>query len=411
MHVPTPQPTNHRLPHASFRSLLIALLCAMAAVNLVAFWNVWPLIVSGHSDFVSYYAAGKMLGSGQGGQLFDEAAQFETQSQFSAFVRARQQPFPYIHPPFEALLFEPLSYLSYLAAFKVWLAINLLLLGVIGYSLRHEIRVLQWVPWASWVILPFAIFPFIFLFAQGQDDVLVLCLLVLCFLAIRRQSLFKAGIWLGLASFRPQFALPLLLIFTVSGAWRVTAGFFLSGVGLLLISAGVFGWRELARYPNHLFYSEQISNPHGVLLRAMPNLHGLLSGLFPNGMATATLVVSSVVVVSLAVWWWRRCWRSDLELAFSLAIVATLLVSYHSFPHDLTLLVLPLLLQANWILRQRLKRLSPTLSLLPTIILLTPPVCYLLVRFNCFNVVAVGLLIWFTADIMARPTAPHSMLP
>ena len=400
------QPSNDRRTLGTLRVLLIVVLFVMAAMNLVALWKVRPLIVTGHSDFVSYYSAGRMLRSGQGDKLFDEAAQFDTQQQFSAFVRARQQPFPYIHPPFEALLFVPLSYLSYLPAYEVWIATNLILLAVILYRLRHDLPFWQQLPRSLCMVLPLAFFPCISLFAQGQDDILFLGLLVLCFLALRRQAPLTAGFWLGLASFRPQFALPLLAIVVAGGAWYVASGFVVTCIGLVLLSAGIFGWREVGGYPRHLFYSEQSSNPHGVLLRAMPNLHGLISGLLPNGIANATLVVSSVAVLTLAIWAWRKSRRSDLELAFALAIVTTLLVSYHAFPHDLTLLIFALLLQVSSISHHAERDVGLWLPVLPAFLVLTPPICYLAVRFNCFNLVAVGLLIWLTGGVLVRAVAP-----
>lgn len=387
---------------------MVVLLCVMAAINGVQLWQVRRLVVSGHSDFVSFYAAGKMLRSGEGRQLFDRAAQLNIQQQFSSFVRARQEPFPYIHPPFEALLFVPLSYLPYLPAYGAWFAINLVWLGAIGYLLGNDFPSLGRLPLGLWIIVSFAFFPVMSLFAQGQDDLLFLLLLTLCFLAVRREACFVGGIWLGLATFRPQFAVPLLAILAIGGEWPLLGGFLLTCLGLLLMSAGIFGWHQVMDYPRHLLYSEQATNPNGVLLRAMPNLHGLISGTLPGSMSSAASVAvfaACTAIFWVAIWTWRKQKSRNQELAFSLAVIAALLISYHAFPHDLTLLLLPMVAQADYILRSQSRRSFMAIASLPTIVFLAPPLCYLLVRFNCFHLLALGLLTWLAGSVAWRSSA------
>lgn len=80
----------------------------------------------------------------------------------------------------------------------------------------------------------------------------------------------------------------------------------------------------------------------------MPNLRSALRGV--SGADLLTWVAAGIVLsgIMLMTWLWRE--RSDLSVAFSLAIVTTLVTSYYTYSHDLTLLVIPLvLLQGSFV--------------------------------------------------------------
>src|SRR5215467_13744311 len=78
-------------------------------------------------DFSEFYAAGQIVRHGLGGSLYDLRVQAEFQLQVAP-VHAF-----YLRPPFEALLFVPLTYLSYRAAYTAWV---LLSLGILSGAAR-----------------------------------------------------------------------------------------------------------------------------------------------------------------------------------------------------------------------------------------------------------------------------------
>jgi len=70
----------------------------------------------------------------------------------------------------------------------------------------------------------------------------------------------------------------------------------------------------------------------------MPNLRGLIQSL---GGSDWIVLVASLTIIAIAVLAGKR---SDLQQQFSLAIVLAVLVSYHCFVHDLSILFIPLAL-------------------------------------------------------------------
>src|SRR6266446_4179585 len=105
-----------------------AFLLAMAIAHGIEFWQQRARIVAGYGDFSSLYTSGLMLRQGKGRLLYDRHEQWRLQQEFSPNVDIRKGPMPFIRPPFEALIFLPLTYFSYPLAFGIWSAIKVLLL-------------------------------------------------------------------------------------------------------------------------------------------------------------------------------------------------------------------------------------------------------------------------------------------
>lgn len=383
------------------RLFLICALASMAGLNVYLLWQARTLVAHGYSDFMHFYVAGRMTRTGQGSQLFDANSQLAAQRTLSEKVRTRGEPYIYMHPPFESLLFVPFSYLPYVVAYVFWSLLSVLALWAVPLLLRPQLNAFRGIPAWFWMIFVLAFFPVFAGLLQGQDDAFFVLLLTLAYLALRRGDGLRAGSWLGLGLFRPQFVLPLMFVLLVSGEWSAVAGFALTGLCLAVLTVIVFGWPALWAYPRHLWSSEQSLDPHG----HMPNLHGLLAGvLTPKLAATpvlALVILASAVLMIFTAERWHRYRQSFPDLAFSLAVVATILVSYHAFAQDLTLLLLPLLLQANWILLRKPQLRRVWLMRVPMLILFITPLCYLMIQWRCFNLFALALLAWLVGGAMS----------
>src|SRR5579883_2824123 len=112
----------------SYRTLLRIFLIAMIVAHSLLIWKVRGRIAKGDPDFTVFYTAARMIREGHGRQLYDLSAQFQVQHEFATDWDIRKGPLPYIHPPFEALLFVPVSFLPYTRAFIAWELISLALL-------------------------------------------------------------------------------------------------------------------------------------------------------------------------------------------------------------------------------------------------------------------------------------------
>jgi len=379
-------------------------------------WNVRGRIAKADPDFTAFYTAGILLREGRGDRLYNARAQQEVQQAFANDFDIRQGPLPYIHPPFEALIFVPLTFLPYRDAFVAWDALNLSMLLAISLMLRRIFPALQPIPLWEWVLALLAFFPVFANFLQGQDAILLLLLLVLSFCALDSKSEFIAGCWLGLGVFRFHLVLPLVLLL---GLWRhrkIVFGFAALASAAMLLSLTVVGWRAASHYPAYTWHWVSIPGFGKMPPSLMPNLLGLVTG-WPlperSGWPLQLGVLAGSAVLLIAIARMRNRGkdrnraksrnldndRSVLNLGFACAVIAAVLVGYNTGAYDLSLLILPIALIADHCLGvlSELPR-ARTRLVLPCVPLLMSPLWFLLWRrWERINLMAIFLLWWLYA--------------
>ncbi|HEV2118185.1 MAG TPA: glycosyltransferase family 87 protein [Terriglobales bacterium] len=360
--------------------MLLLALAAMVAMHAWVFFTLRQQVRQGYPDFTAFYAAGKCLQRGLGSQLYSMETQARIQLEFASGVKIRNGPLPFTHPPFEAALFIPFAVLSYPGAYWAWNTVSLLLLLAFLLVLRSHVPQLR--AWSE--ALPFlcglAFFPVFICLLQGQDSLLLLLLFGLTFAAMKGGRDFVAGICLGLALFRFQLVLPVMAVVLLRGRWKVVAGFALAAAALTGVSAAVVGWGQLLSYPRELLQISHAQAATAMNPKNMPNLRGIVSVLFGEGnLAHGVVALLSLSLLGLAAWRWHADARQpDFDLGFGLTLAVAVIVSYHLMAHDLSILLIPLLLAADWLLRERPKGI-PRRLLVPSIgVLFLSPVYFLL---------------------------------
>jgi Glycosyltransferase family 87 len=337
------------LDRSLLRPVLVSFLAAMIVAHAWMFFSLRREIASGYPDFTIFYTAGKCILQGQGRQLYDLETQFAIQREFASEVKHRDNPLPFNHPPFEALLFAPLARLPYVVAYLVWAVFNVALILGFWILLRPRLPSLHGFLPALPLLATFAFFPLIMALLQGQDSILLLFLYGLVFCALATGRSFVAGVCLGLALFKFQLVLPFVLVLLLRRQWRAVAGFVVTAFALLLVSATVVGWSGVMAYPGFVLRLNRSGAQAGIYPRDMPNLRGLVAGsLHFEGLPAALLIIAtSIALVVLAAYWWRVQPGRQFVLGFSLCLTVTSIISYHLLVHDLSLLILPVLLIAE----------------------------------------------------------------
>ncbi len=335
---------------AKLKSAVVLYLAGMVMIHVAVVWSVREQIRKGYSDFSIYYCAGTIVRKGMGHQLYDSVTQFKVQREFSPEVAIRLDALPYNHPPFEAVLFAPFTYVSYPAAFALWDLANMAMLFALPFLLRPHLPQLQNYPWPVWLLTSLAFFPIFFALLQGQDAILLLLLYTLAFISLKSGRDVLAGGWLALGLFKPHFILPLLFLLLVQGRKKVLYGFLPVAAILTFVSISIVGWEGILSYPRYVLHLEDTMARGAIMPSDMPNLRGILYLLLGgDSHAGAVALVLSVVVLLYAAW---RCRAGTnlFDLKFSLGAVATVLVSYHGLGYDLSMLLLSIFLLANELL-------------------------------------------------------------
>src|SRR5215469_3458854 len=393
-----------------YRRFVPVLVASGLLLNGFVAWKDSDLILKGYPDFTGLYAAGQIVRGGEGNRLYDLDLEYQLQLEFASHVSIRHGALPYIHPPFEALLFAPLSLLPYFAAYLVWNGMSLAILAWAMVMLRPHLPLVQSSHLGLWVLISIAYFPVFICLLQGQDMQLILLAVAGAYLCLQAGNDFRAGCWLGLGLFRPQLILPLFFIILLGQAggrrrWLPSTVRLSAGLGLMAAlecaaSVAVSGWSGFRYYPKYVWMLERNGGYGAIEPADMPNVRGLVAALLPDSSRTALMAIAavSIVILVLAGLAFGRARRSgSLGLGFSLALVATVLTSYHAFMYDLALLLWASILVLNYV-RDRAGNpdaVSLWLMLGPVGLLFSTPLLMLLwLRMGRLNILAAILALW-----------------
>jgi hypothetical protein len=387
---------------------LFVFLSASALLNVIAFWSAKNESLLGYADFSSFYAGAKMVREGLGTSLYNFDSQKEFQQNLFPNAPSRPSPLPFIHPAYETLFFIPVTYLSYPKAYILWTLINVSILLILSFlflnhfhRLRANFRLVS-------ILCFFSFFPILIAVLQGQDSILLLLLVTLAFINLKANRDHRAGLFLALALFKFQIILPLMLVFFVKRRWKAIFSFAAVSVILILLSLQITGWRGLTEYPGLLFEQNQAAASELSQLRhvtfpsTMPNLRGFLYTIFANTTAESLVIVgvifcSLIVVVVLISIWNRYCEPEEetFNLKFSLSVIAGLLISYHLQVHDLSLLLLPILVALNHLATIPSYQVLPNWGFAMLLLLTVPDTLYLVtLSYSSFSVLAPVIIIF-----------------
>jgi hypothetical protein len=347
MTCPESMPARHRTFKLAFVPLLVFSLLGQIAVV----WTQLPDIRDGYFDFPLYYSAARIINDGNGPRLYELEVQRQYQKAFRPAGSDRDLPFN--HPPYELLpLLIPAKF-SFPVAHLVWSALNLTLLALIMVRvwlfIEPKHRALS-------ALMLFAFFPTLTALKMGQDSIITSYLLVEAFVTLRRKQFAKAGGLLALGLYKPQFVLPLLGILALRRKWQCVITFLTVALLLGAISLAMVGWNGLLELFS--LWLPMTRRGHVVWPELMTNLRGLiyivLSLLNVSALTNALTLIASVLVYAVAIRLWSgETQRSELfDLSFALAIVATALVSFHLYSYDGMLLIIPLIIVVNQVLKE-----------------------------------------------------------
>jgi hypothetical protein len=400
---------NSKIPIAGrYRVLAWIFVVSILATHAFFLWSVRDRIARGDPDFTVFYTAAKILRSGLGPHLYETATQQAVQRDFATNTEIRLGPLPYIHPPFEALIFLPFTFLSYSDAFVVWNALNAVILLGVASLLPGILDSLP--PWPNWkfLLIELAFFPVLANFHQGQDAILLLLVVVLSFRALDRQADFLAGCWMAMGLFKYHLIIPLGLILAIWRGRKFVLGFGAMAAALVTISVTLTGWQGAMQYPRYAW--SIVSDPAfgGIPSGQLPNLLGLIGGWQSGGkvpiiLQVTVLALSAALLIAMAS---RTAMEPHLfKMCFACAVISALLVGYSTNSYDLSLLLVPLAVIADHVFRQGRIKWELVVPVIP--LLISPFWFFLWLRWGRISLMAIFLVWWLYAAYreLKRPGA------
>jgi hypothetical protein len=287
------------------------------------------------SDFVSFYAAGKLALNGTPALAYDQAAHFQAQMPFTV----PGSPYQYFfYPPILLLLFAPLALLPYTLAFYLF---EFATLGGFLLTMRAVLRQPGW----DW-IGPVIAFPAIFwTFGLGQNAFLTAALFAGFTLLVQRRPAL-AGMLLGYLCYKPHFGLLAPVALAFGGQWRAFLATVGTVLGLVGLSAALFGVDTWHAYLTAFAGSDAIYSSDRIDYAGIVTIFGAarLLGFGPSAayVAQAFCVLGAAGAVALT---WRS--REDPATRGAVLLSATLLAMPLALLYDQMLLLVAI----AWLVR------------------------------------------------------------
>jgi alpha-1,2-mannosyltransferase len=324
---------------AKVHAILVAVILWIAAA-VVGFAGTSDRGIAGPlkgADFVQFYTLGHLASAHRISEMYDAASFHRAQAEI--LPESAREIYPPVYPPQAAVMFMPVTGLSYQRALFIWSVITILLYAVIVWSTWKTFA--DALPDRTFVMAAATAFPpFWSLVLHGQVTVIVLAAFWAGWLALERHRHWLAGFAFGLLAIKPQFGIPLAVVVLVSGEWSMMAGAVASVAAQVAAVWLTLGTDALTAFAHNIPGMIAVAD----LLEAKPFMsHSLraLTRLTPNWIGLPLWGALAAIVL----WYTVRAWKSAAPLRVRLGVVvlAATLVNPHVIIYDLTVLVLPLL--------------------------------------------------------------------
>jgi hypothetical protein len=284
--------------------------------------SYWERIARGHTDFLSFYAGGKLAFTRD---LYVPAKSMEEQARASGVVAVGAY---FIRMPWFAAAMWPLARLPYVPAQLIWQAI--LLGGIVTFAALWP----RPAPPIRLVIFCFSV-PSLMNLIMGQDVPLLLAWMAIALVLLDREKPVAAGLVLSLTLAKFHLFLPIFLAVLFARRWKFAQGLFGGSAILLGLSFLVSG----PTWPRE--YLTAISNPETTPTTAMtPSFYYFI----PGDERTRTFVMLAIGAV-LMLLYLRIAMRKNAEYLIAAAPLVILPVLPHAGAYD-TLVLTPLAMTA-----------------------------------------------------------------
>ncbi|HET6317199.1 MAG TPA: glycosyltransferase family 87 protein, partial [Chloroflexota bacterium] len=297
-------------------------------------------------DFLQFYTYGTLARTGDIAGLYDP----DTHANVARAVIDPQLSLALFHPnysPAIAWLFAPLSRLPYLRAMIVWLAISstlyLLSIAMLLPAVRHLHREAQTI-WLVAIAWP----AFFIVLRYGQLSTLSLAILIVAVRCAARGQPLAAGMALGCLVYKPNLLVVPALTLLMVGEWRMVIGL-VAGAMLESLAAMTLAGRDV--YAQYIGVLVTIAK-HPEMVQLYPaESHSIGGALRLWSAPPALVMVATAIALLLAVFGCVTVWRSttDHRPRWASLVLAALVSSPHLLTYDLLLLVVPIVLIADWV--------------------------------------------------------------
>jgi hypothetical protein len=304
-------------------------------------------------DFLSFYAAGYLVRTGQGAHLYSPSVMEATQHVL--YPGGFDETIGYPLPVFVAWLFAPLSRLPFTAAFFLYMAMMAALLAGVLYLLAQQLQDAPKGVRRLFLACAALALPSLAAIVFGQVDLVALAGLLGGYLLLRADRRALAGLPLCLVLVKPHLLVGVALFLLLRREWRTIGVLAAVGLPLLIVPALLTGpatlsdnLRAMIRLDDQLLAGarvEQLATWRGFIDSAT-NSDRLIVW------APGFLVIAAGAIAIAASRWRSAAMAAAFDRDYSLAVVLPLVVSPHLHSQSLVVGLLPAALALRAMLGQ-----------------------------------------------------------
>lgn len=340
---------------------ILALERVVLVLFFVGLFGQRALPIDSSVDFGAYYVAANLAAEHPASRLYYQAmssdgrfilSESENGWQEAAARFGVPKAYAFIYPPFFAILMEPFTYLRYGVAYRLWIALTVLLtIGSVWLSLLLGGSRLNFALGLILAVGLFSFSPFFQELAVGQVASLILFLCAVGVWLLSRSQDWPSSFCFAVATMiklTPIIAIPILVIHR---KWRWLAGYGLWMACLIAFSIWKVGWSAHDRFLHSALPSMSCGVACSGDVSIVAFIQELILGYVPLGLHTilppgACLIskaVSFVILVLAMLQFYRFRRDENLVLHLVLVILLSQALSPITWMHHYVMALLPLL--------------------------------------------------------------------
>lgn len=374
-------------PYIDLRTIKLFLWSAfcisiLLSTLMLIFINKDYLSVAG--DFISYYVGGSIIARGMGADIYNLSLQYSQQLKITG-AGVSDWVLPFRGLPIVALLYVPLTFISFTNSYVVFVILNVIVLLFIIFLLFKQMESTRKTP--QFFLIPFLFIPILQTLWMGQLSIILCLILLTIYIFLKTEKSFWVGFFTSFVLIKAQYLLVIPFIFLIEkNKKEFVKGLSFSLAFIIIISIFVSGVRALLTYPTFLQITE--TPEFGSRINEVLSLNAAIHAFLPTNSKTLSLIVSGVLyLILLALYFFRRK-IIGFEKSYIVTVLLALVFPIHILPFDYSLLIIPIFILIESYLKER--RNSRKFYLIYIVLLLFVP---LLGYFTVRHVVPLFLLL------------------
>jgi hypothetical protein len=294
------------------------------------------------SDFVSFLTGASIISAGKGREIYNIESQYAFQQALIA-PHHENSVLPYRNTPVMALFFVPFLLFNFVIAYKIYVLLLIFILCIFIFYLTKHFGDVD--AHTIWPYLALTFYPLTISIFVGQTSLFLIVVFFMVYWNLRKKNDFVAGILSGTLLIKLQYILFLPFLFVLS---RKRSDFLkgnaISLISTFFISLLLAGGHSLLSYPNFLLNTETVG--FGSRPESMLTFFSFLRGTtFFGGLDLLSLLgINFFIYGVLFIVFYKYHKALSLALAFSLIIPLVLPFTIHVVNHDLSMLLVPIII-------------------------------------------------------------------